>query len=67
MLDVYCLVARACLTFVVSLQGVFDVDPDKGLILKEIADGVSLQDIVENTGCEFQVSSEYRCKHRLRV
>ena len=36
-------------------QGVFDVDPENGLILKEIADGVSMQDLVEDTGCDFQV------------
>lgn len=40
-----------------TFQGVFDIDPEKGLILKEIADGVSLQDIVESTGCEFQVKN----------
>ena len=36
-------------------QGVFDVDPENGLILKEIADGVSIQDLVAKTGCEFIV------------
>ena len=41
-------------------QGVFDVDPDNGLILKEIADGVSMQDVVEKTGCEFKVSKSNR-------
>ena len=41
----------------IDFQGVFDVDPNRGLILKEIADGVSLQEIVESTGCEFEVRS----------
>jgi len=38
-------------------QCVFDVDPKNGLTLVEIADGVELVDIVQNTGCEF-VKSE---------
>ena len=38
-------------------QGVFDVDNERGLTLIEVADGVSIQDVVENTGCEFEVRS----------
>ena len=38
------------------LQGVFEVKPDgAGLLLTELAEGVSVQDIVENTECEFEV------------
>lgn len=32
------------------------MDPEKGLTLTEIADGVTVQEIVEATGCEFEVS-----------
>ena len=38
------------------MQGVFNVNPEKGLHLVEIADGVSVQDIVEATEAEFTVS-----------
>ena len=38
------------------LQGVFDVSSEKGLHLIEIADGISVQDIVEATEAEFTVS-----------
>jgi hypothetical protein len=31
------------------------VDAEKGLTLTEIADGVTVQEVVETTGCEFQV------------
>ncbi len=41
---------------VLCLQGVFNVNPDKGLTLMEIADGVDVQEVVEGTGCEFEVS-----------
>ena len=37
------------------LQGVFEVDYEKGLILSEIADGVSVDDVKAATGCSFQV------------
>ena len=37
-------------------QCVFKVDPERGLILTELADGVTVEDIVVSTGCEFEVS-----------
>ena len=45
--------------FASCLQGVFTVDHEVGLTLVEIADGVTVQDIVESTGCEFQVEGLY--------
>ena len=33
----------------------FDITPEKGLVLSELADGVSVQDVIEATECEFQV------------
>ena len=48
-------------SYTIIVQGVFDVNPlDNGLVLKEIADGVSMQDVVEKTGCEFKVSASNR-------
>ena len=38
-----------------SIQGVFDVDAEKGLTLIELADGVSLEDVTAATGCQFEV------------
>ena len=35
---------------------VFKVDPERGLILTELADGVTVEDIIVSTGCEFEVS-----------
>ena len=34
---------------------VFKVDPERGLILTELADGVTVEDIIVSTGCEFEV------------
>lgn len=39
-------------------QCVFEVDPDKGLILTELAEGVEVADIVQTTGCEFKLSPD---------
>ena len=33
----------------------FEVNHERGLLLSEIADGVSIQDIKAATGCSFQV------------
>ena len=38
-----------------SMQGVFDVDAEKGLTLIELAEGVSLEDVRAATGCQFEV------------
>lgn len=42
------------------LQCVFEVDKEKGLLLTELADGVSVEEIVTGTGCEFNVSPQLK-------
>ena len=37
------------------MQGVFDVDPNNGLTLVEVAEGVSEDDVGKATGCSFKV------------
>jgi len=39
---------------------VFDVEKGKGLILIEIADGVTVDQVRAATGCDFQVSSSLK-------
>lgn len=41
-------------------QCVFEVDKEKGLTLTELADGVSVEDVLVSTGCEFDVASELK-------
>ena len=41
-------------------QCVFNVDKEAGLILTELADGVSVEDVVEATECEFQMADEVK-------
>lgn len=50
------LTGKQCVDMIITEKCVFDVDPEKGLTMTEIADGVSVQDIVEATKCDFQVS-----------
>lgn len=49
------------LTFYFFLfQCVFEIDKEKGLTLTELADGVSVEDVLVSTGCEFDVAPELK-------
>lgn len=54
------LTGKACVDMIITEMGVFNVDHEKGLTLVEIAEGVSVQDVVEATECEFQVAEELK-------
>ncbi|XP_022177279.1 succinyl-CoA:3-ketoacid-coenzyme A transferase, mitochondrial [Myzus persicae] len=47
------LTGSRCVDKIITEKCVFDVDPENGLTLVEIADGVEIVDIVQSTGCEF--------------
>lgn len=40
---------------IVTEKCVFEVDPENGLTLTELADGVTVEEVVTSTGCEFKV------------
>ena len=40
---------------IATLQAVFDVDPNNGLTLVEVAEGVTEDDVGKATGCPFKV------------
>ena len=48
-------------------QAVFHVDKERGLILSEIADGATVQDVVEATGCDFEVSPDLKPMGQIEV
>ncbi|XP_052273538.1 succinyl-CoA:3-ketoacid coenzyme A transferase 1, mitochondrial-like isoform X1 [Dreissena polymorpha] len=50
------LTGQKCVNMIITEKCVFEVDPERGLILTEIADGVSVQDIIESTGSEFEAA-----------
>lgn len=45
----------------------FEVDPENGLKLIEVADGVGIEDILTTTGCEFQVAEELRTMGQIKI
>jgi len=52
------LTGKNCVNMIITDKAVFDVDPNHGLTLKEIAEGMTVDDIKQSTGCEFEVSSD---------
>lgn len=49
-----------CVSNVFFFQCVFEVDREKGLTLTELADGVSVEDILVSTGSEFNVAPKIK-------
>lgn len=49
-----------CVNTIITEKCVFDIDSKNGLTLVEIADGLSVKDIEDCTGCSFVVSNELK-------
>ena len=47
-------------TFSTPSQAVFEVVKGRGLVLTELAEGVTVQEVVDATGCMFEVSPELK-------
>ena len=45
------------MTNVMCWQGVFEINKDTGIVMTEIADGVSVEDVKAATGCDLKVST----------
>lgn len=45
---------------IITEKGVFEVDHEKGLTLIEKADDVSMEEIVQATGCVFRVAEDLK-------
>lgn len=43
------------------------MDPESGLKLIEIADGVGIEDVLTTTGCEFSVAEELRSMGQIKI
>jgi 3-oxoacid CoA-transferase len=54
------LTGMQCVDMIITEKCVFTVDKEEGLTLIELAEGVELVDVVNATGCSFQVSPELK-------
>ncbi|XP_022109439.1 succinyl-CoA:3-ketoacid coenzyme A transferase 1, mitochondrial-like [Acanthaster planci] len=54
------LTGTQCVDMIITEMCVFEVDKETGLTLTEIAEGVTIEDVVEATGCEFEVSADLK-------
>jgi len=50
------LTGKQCVDMIITEMGVFEVEKGKGLVLTEIAEGVTLDQVKEATGCQFAVA-----------
>jgi 3-oxoacid CoA-transferase len=54
------LTGRRCVDMIITECAVFDVDPQKGLSLKERAAEITLEQLHSMTGCEFAVAKDLK-------
>jgi len=54
------LTGRRCVDMIITECAVFDVDPQKGLSLKEKAAEITLEQLHSMTGCEFAVAKDLK-------
>ncbi|KAI5632116.1 coenzyme A transferase domain-containing protein [Phthorimaea operculella] len=54
------LTGKNCVDMIITEKCVFEVDSEKGLTLTELADGVTVEDILVATGCEFHVAPKLK-------
>jgi len=54
------LTGKNCVNMIITEKAVFDVHRERGLTLKEIAEGVTVDEIKESTGCEFEVAADLK-------
>ncbi|XP_063621342.1 succinyl-CoA:3-ketoacid coenzyme A transferase 1, mitochondrial [Cydia splendana] len=54
------LTGKNCVDMIITDKAVFNVDKERGLTLTELAEGVTVEDVIVATGCEFQVSKDLK-------
>nr|XP_023025732.1 succinyl-CoA:3-ketoacid coenzyme A transferase 1, mitochondrial [Leptinotarsa decemlineata] len=61
------LTGKQCVNMIITEKAVFDVHPENGLTLTEIAEGVGVEDILVSTGCNFQVAEDLKPMGQIEV
>ncbi|XP_054714873.1 succinyl-CoA:3-ketoacid coenzyme A transferase 1, mitochondrial-like [Uloborus diversus] len=54
------LTGKNCVDMIITEKGVFNVDKENGLTLVELADGVTVEDIISTTNCQFEISPDVK-------
>ncbi|KAM3962256.1 LOW QUALITY PROTEIN: succinyl-CoA:3-ketoacid CoA transferase [Aphomia sociella] len=54
------LTGKNCVDMIITEKCVFEVSKKKGLTLTELADGVTVEDVLVSTGCEFNVAPKIK-------
>ncbi|KAJ8732784.1 hypothetical protein PYW07_015383 [Mythimna separata] len=54
------LTGKNCVDMIITEKCVFEVDKEKGLTLTELADGVTVEDVLVSTGCEINVAEKIK-------
>lgn len=49
------LTGSGCVDMIITEKGVFKFCPDRGIVLTELAEGVSLDELKQSTGCQFAI------------
>lgn len=61
------LTGKNCVDMIITEKGVFEVDKENGLTLTEVADGVSVEEILTTTACSFDVSPSLKPMEQIEV
>ncbi|CAM4920421.1 unnamed protein product [Rotaria socialis] len=61
------LTGKGVVDLIITEKCVFEVDPEKGLTLTEIADGFSVEDIVKCTGCAINISNSLKPMQQVQI
>lgn len=51
---------KNCVDMIITEKAVFNVDKEVGLTLIEVAEGVTVEEVISSTGCEFQVADNLK-------
>jgi len=61
------LTGKQCVDLIITEKAVFEVDAEQGLTLTEIGEGVTVQEVVDATGCMFKVSPDLKPMGQISV
>ncbi|EFX89209.1 hypothetical protein DAPPUDRAFT_220335 [Daphnia pulex] len=61
------LTGKECVDMIITEKAVFEVAKGRGLVLTELAEGVTVQEVVDATGCMFEVSPDLKPMGQISV